>query len=150
MKKIPLKGKYGNGKEILIDDEDFDSLSSHSWYANHEGRPLSCINYKNTYLPRFLLNPPKNMEVDHINGDILDNRRGNLRLATRQQNERNKKPKLGRFKGISKRNDKWRALIKVDGKHVYLGTHATPDAAALAYNEGAMKYFGEFAGLNPI
>lgn len=89
--------------------------------------------------------------VDHIDGDPLNNRRANLRLATPSQNGRNKRPRktgLG-LKGVSleKGSKKWRAVIVVDGKCIHLGLHESPEAAYAAYCEAAPKYHGEFARL---
>ena len=104
---------------------------------------------------------PENMLVDHINRDKLDNRRSNLRLATRTQNEANKRKRRtqsggrasSKYKGVSfmkgeKRTKPWRATITIEGKVVPLGVYATQEEAALAYNKAAVKYFGEFSKLN--
>ncbi len=90
------------------------------------------------------------MEVDHRNGNGLDNRRFNLREATHAQNMRNQKlnrnNKSG-FKGVSYKRShrKWRACISMHGKTIELGYHDTPEIAYTAYCAGATKYHGEFA-----
>jgi len=89
--------------------------------------------------------------VDHINGNGLDNRRSNLRIATSQQNNRNRKIcnlNTSGFKGVRLDRNKWRADIRIDGKRKNLGRFVNPEAAAAAYDEAARKYFGEFATLN--
>lgn len=86
--------------------------------------------------------------VDHINGDGLDNRRINLRIATHQQNIRNQrlsKANTSGYKGVSKRNKRWGSCISVDGKTIHLGRFDTPEEAHEAYCQAARKYFGEFA-----
>ncbi len=92
--------------------------------------------------------------IDHIDGNPLNNRVENLRLASHKQNLRNqqvqRRPKSSRYKGVlwDKSIRMWRATIKVDGKKVYLGCSKDENVAVRLYNEGALKYFGEFAYLN--
>jgi HNH endonuclease len=93
-------------------------------------------------------------EIDHINGDCLDNRRENLRKATRSQNMANQ-PKIGgtwssHYKGVTwfKQRQKWRAQIKIEGRNHHLGLFINEDDAAKAYDEAAFQAFGEFAHLN--
>jgi hypothetical protein len=100
--------------------------------------------------------------VDHINGDSLDNRSANLRLCNRSQNMRNRpKPRIAKassqWKGVSfcphkaKQRKPWRARIHIgDRRIVRLGYFADEESAALAYNEAANVFFGEFARLNEI
>lgn len=93
-------------------------------------------------------------QVDHKNGDSLDNRKDNLRPATNQENSRNRKITASSgYKGVWQRTDtgKWRARIKIDGKFIVLGqAFPTAEDAARAYNEAAVERFGEFAVLNSI
>ena len=95
---------------------------------------------------------PKLM-VDHINGDKLDNRKENLRLATNQQNQMNSKPhknSTSKYKGVSwdKSRNKWIVLIKIGNKRKHIGRYQNEREAALAYDEVAKKIFGEYAHLN--
>lgn len=96
--------------------------------------------------------PPKNMHVDHINGDRDDNRIKNLRVCTPEQNSRNshKKTKKGSFRGVSFRKDcgKYVAGIRVNGKRMHLGFFDNKTDAARAYDKSAVKYHGEFATIN--
>jgi len=94
--------------------------------------------------------------VDHINGKTSDNRIENLRVCTHKENIRNctlkaKNNKSG-YRGVSfdKSRNKWQASIKVDYKSIGLGRFLNKEDAALAYNNFAKKYFGEFARLNII
>ncbi len=95
------------------------------------------------------------MDVDHINGNRLDNRKCNLRLATRSQNLQNSRKRTGcssRFKGVNwlGQNKRWRARIKVFGKEIALGCFISELEAAEAYNKAAKEHFGDFAKLNEI
>jgi hypothetical protein len=104
-----------------------------------------------SFLHRFVLNAERGQIVDHKDGNPLNNVRENLRLATRQENQRNRGPQRGRkYKGVRQSGQRFTASIVVDRKHISLGTYATDVEAAQAYNAGALQYFGEFAWLNPI
>jgi len=86
------------------------------------------------------------LTVDHINGDIADNRIENLRMATRQQqnfNQKVRKSKLG-VKGVQFRNGKYRATIRINGKQTHLGTFDTLEEAKEAYDTKAKEIQGEF------
>lgn len=89
-------------------------------------------------------------QVDHRNGNGLDNRRCNLRSATHSQQQQNTPPQRGRlFKGVSKtKTNRWVAKIKASDKVVSLGTFKCPLEAAKAYDAAAKKYFGEYARTN--
>lgn len=99
---------------------------------------------------RLLMDAGKGQQIDHANGDGLDNRRANLRFCTSSQNNWNSKPKGNSpYKGISQRaSGKWYAMICRDRKHYWLGMHDTPEEAARAYDEAAKRLHGEFARLN--
>ena len=93
-------------------------------------------------------------EVDHVDGNTLDNRRHNLRSVTRSQNSINKrapKSNTSGFKGVSQvRTGKWAAYIKKDYQKHHLGTFDTKEEAARAYNRAARQLFGEHALLNEV
>lgn len=96
-------------------------------------------------------------EVININGNRLDNRRGNLRFVTHQQNAFNTRKHrvengTSRFKGVSymRDKDKWRSRIMIGGREKHIGLYGTEEEAALAYNEAAKCYFGEYAKLNEV
>lgn len=88
------------------------------------------------------------LQVDHINGNTADNRLSNLRLATNQQNaanQRTPKNNTSGTKGVSARNGRWVAGIKIDGVRIHLGTFNTRELAAAAYAAAASSAFGSFA-----
>jgi len=147
------------GKVALIDDDDYDLVSSFKWYASKEGNCWYAM--RQAYNPirekirlhRFLLNPKPNEQCDHINGDGLDNRRNNIRIVTVSQNHMNRKRRLGsssQFKGVSKckSTNKWVARIEVKQKHIHLGYFFDEVEAAKAYNVAALKHFREYARIN--
>lgn len=141
----------------LIDDEDYDQLIAlKGWRVNAKG--YACIQYKDKktgksaviLMHRIIMSAPGGMDVDHINGDRLDNRRENLRLATRSQNLQNRiKRKIGssRYKGVVRDNrwqGTWQAFIR--GKSI--GTFKNELHAAVAYDLWAIHEFKEFAHTN--
>ena len=91
---------------------------------------------------------PEGMEIDHKDGNRINNNIDNLRLATKSQNMINR-PKVcsQRFKGVYPNHDRFMTRIMVDGKDVYLGTYDTQEEAYEVYKEAAIKYHGEFARL---
>lgn len=101
-----------------------------------------------------LVKVPKGMVIDHIDHDGLDNRKANLRPATRCQNMYHRKKTAAasrsKYKGVSRRknSNKWLARIRCEKKSIYLGTFASEIDAAKAYDRAAKKYHGEFASLN--
>jgi len=105
---------------------------------------------------REIMDAPAGMEVDHINGNGLDNRKCNLRLATSSQNKRNQRKQRrktsSKYKGVywHKRDKVWVVRIQAEGKEKYIGSYKTEQEAALAYNEAALKYHGEYAKLNEV
>jgi hypothetical protein len=100
---------------------------------------------------RLIINAPLGKEVDHINGDSLDNRRDNLRLCTRQQNCCNRKHQIkakSKYKGVHPRKDKWAAVIRFKKRLRHIGVFETEVAAAMAYDDKARELFGDFAFTN--
>jgi len=89
--------------------------------------------------------------IDHINHDMTDNRRSNLREATIQQNNMNKKIQKNNtvgYKGVRKFRNKFESNIMIDGKYKFLGNFSTPIEAAIEYDKKAIELFGEFACTN--
>jgi len=146
------------GATVLVDDADLPIVSRHSWHLSHNGYAIrrERINGRKPvlYLHRAIMSADWDGDVDHINGDKLDNRRCNLRYVTRAQNNMNMRTRRGssRFKGVvwHKQDRRWWAVIKAEGKQRSLGTYATQEEAAAAYNVAAKRFFGDFARLNEI
>ena len=161
MKKIALSGKKGNGKFALVDNSDYEYLNQFKWHISSPGYPTRGIwssqrkQNKLVNMHRELIKSEKGFEIDHINGDKLDNRRSNLRIVTHKQNIANQKlqsKSRSGYKGVSyyKNYKKWEAYICTNKKKYRLGYFITKEEGALAYNQAAIKYFGEFARLNRI
>ena len=157
-RRIPLiKGKFA-----IVDPSDYECLSEYKWhlaespagsYAARWGRTVN-NKRKKIWMHREVIDIPKNMVCDHINGIRLDNRSANLRPATVSQNVCNSpKLKIGtrsKYKGLEwdKTQRKWKARIQVNRKRIYLGSFSTEINAAKAYDEAAHKYHKEFARPN--
>lgn len=152
------------GKYALVDVEDYEYLRQWKWYYIKEGYAVRS-DYSNgrpaqqIKMHRQIMGEPEGMEVDHENGDKLDNRRLNLRVATRNQNQQNTgipKNNTSGYKGVSWNTQvkKWKACLQVqiNGKRktVYLGHYHNPVEGAKAYNQAALEYFGDFARLNNV
>ena len=157
MQKIPLsqQGKYKGRHFALVDDEDYLKVSKYRWSVSLPcGYAERRIKGKLERMHRFIMNVPKGFMIDHVNMNGLDNRRKNLRICTKAENMRNRnKTRLNKsgYKGVYLDfNNKWKAQLKKGKKVFNLGRFNTKEEAAMAYNTGAIKYFGPFANLNKI
>ncbi|MGB0854889.1 MAG: HNH endonuclease [Pikeienuella sp.] len=146
--------KLTRGFEAMVDDEDFMRVNAFCWTAQicpkspHLVYGQRYAGKKKTYLHRFILGAPKGVDVDHLNGNTLDNRKENLRLCSRSENLANSHRAQGvsGYRGVSrtKNKKKWRVQIK----NKSFGVFDTKEQAAHAYDEAARIEFGEFARLN--
>jgi hypothetical protein len=150
------------GKVAIVDDADYDLLSRYKWYAattrNKWYAETTLPQRRNVRMHSMLLPPIPGKRVDHINGDGLDNRRDNLRLATQRQNNFNRikcltvmgKSLTSKFKGVSwdQKRGKWRANINIFRKQKSMGRFDDEYLAARCYDLIAQQLFGEFACLN--
>lgn len=153
MKFILLGGKRGQGKFALVDDEDYEWASRHKWYLTNPGGYVAGYVASAQRLMRIhreILQASDDMQVDHINGDRLDNRRCNLRVCTHSQNffNKGKMPGKSGYKGVYNFGKRWKVMIQADRKQHYIGYFSSEIDAAKAYDEAAKKYHGEFARLN--
>lgn len=154
MKEIELT----RGQVALVDDDDFEWLSQFKWYAQKSGEGFyahrgdySSGKRRVVCMHRIILDAPISLQVDHANGDGLDNQKINLRLATSQQNGQNKRHPLRNnrlgIKGVywNKKRKKYQAVIKYNGKQINLGRFSLLADADKAYRNAEAKYFGNFA-----
>jgi len=140
--------------ECIIDAEDVVRCKRHGW--SMAGYASSKINGRFVSFHRFLLGiTDHDINVDHIDRNRLNNRKVNFRLCEKPQNTLNvgvRADNRSGYKGVywHERNQKWESHIDINRKRVYLGVFQSASEAALAYNEAAKKYHGEFAYLNNI
>jgi HNH endonuclease/AP2 domain len=148
--------------KLKVSPEDLDLLVNYSWCLGN-GYVVSKIDDKIIRLHRLIAarmflhfdikDPIK--QIDHKDTNKLNCRRSNLRLATHNENQRNKLIQTNNtsgYKGVSWRKDqlKWTAYIKLNGNKIHLGYFATAKEAAIAYNVAAINLFGEYANLNKV
>jgi hypothetical protein len=154
MKEIQLT----KGKVALVDDGDFERVNALKWQAfkNYQTwyarRNEGSTPRRNVRMHQYILGVRgKTSQIDHRDGNGLNNQRSNLRIATAMQNQSNRGPQRNNtsgFKGVCKRYGKWRAQIKYKGEKISLGTYPDPAEAARAYDRKARELFGEFAWQN--
>lgn len=150
-----MKSFFVNKHEVIVDDDAFVWASQMNWTIDRSGNTFYARNVKGR-LHRLVMGITDPMVlIDHKNGNGLDNRKSNLRRCSVAENNRNciKEPgKTSSFKGVSWKSSrkKWQAQIKVNGIVKYLGLFDNERNGAIAYNEAAQKYHGDFALLNQI
>ena len=159
MKEISLT----KGMVALVDDEDYEALAGRRWFGqpSKNGRTAYAVTkvghgrkgIRSVYMHQLVLGVGETgMEIDHKNGNGLDNRRANLRWATKVQQRANqavRKDSQSGFKGVNLLRGKyWAAHIRENGRQRHLGYFPTAEAAARAYDAQAREVFGEFARLN--
>ena len=161
--------KLSKGYIAVVDEDDYEWLIKHKWCSSSGHKTVYAVRGEATgvkykrkivMMHRQILGtaPFAGAQVDHINGNGLDNRRTNLRWVTHKQNRRNEPKRrikcTSSYKGVALvsgcKNPKWRAQIKVDGVQKFLGHFNEEIEAARAYNAAAMEYYGEFANLNSL
>ena len=142
---------YRNGVryEVLIDEEDLELVKAHkgTWAIGGGGRLYACSTKtrnkvcKTILMHRVLLDAPKGMDVDHINGDTWDNRRANLRVIPHGLNMQNLNHlwsnNTSGVRGVryNTRNRNWNACFGVGGRTVWVGTFPTKEEAAIAISK---------------
>mgnify|MGYP001062001530 CR=1 FL=1 len=149
---IPLT----KGAVARVDPADYERLTQMgSWCLNSSGYAVHYTKIngrrKTLLMHRLLMDAPRHLQVDHINRDKLDNRRENLRFATRSQNQANKnvgKNNTSRFKGVNQNKGKWEARIKYHGRRINLGRFTNRIKAALVYDVASLMLYRDFAGVN--
>jgi hypothetical protein len=139
---VPLS----QGAFAVVDGRDAERVSAHHWHLRC-GYAAAHIGGKHAPMHRFILDAPPGWEIDHKNRDRLNNRRGNLRVATRSQNQANSGTRAASgFRGVlwDAQRGKWRAYIN----NTTLGRFEGIEDAARAFDGAARARYGEFAVLN--
>jgi hypothetical protein len=162
MREICMPG----GFVALVDDEDYEWLIrdyawhkikgestfyAHAWLRGSKPK-------RKVYMHRIILGVPKGIEVDHIDGNGLNNRRNNLRSCTSSENHFNSRkrrlyggiPTTSLYKGVTqnKKSGNWITRIYIRGKQTHVGAFPTELEAAAAYDMAAIREYGRFAKVN--
>lgn len=163
--------KISRGYVAIIDAEDAELVSKHRWYAviapdQRRTRVYAStqINGRTVAMHRLIMNAPRGVDVDHGNGDGLDNRKTNLRLCDDSKNQANCliARSISGYKGVywEPQRDRqgklrtnpgtkpWKARLQVSGKRKFLGSFASAEQAAAVYDAAAIEAYGEFAATN--
>lgn len=161
--------KLTQGKVAVIDQSDYALVFNYKWHYRKDKKGGYAVH--STHRPgknpgairmhRLIIGAKVDENVDHINGNKLDNRRKNLRIATKSQNAVNRpkfiKNATSKYKGVhwyrsyvKGKTPHWRAEIRFHRKAIRLGRFETEKEAAIAYNKKAVELFGKFAYLNKI
>lgn len=156
-REIPLT----QGKVALVDADDYERLAQFNWYAVKHRHGFKAARSawlgdrkrKMVLMHRAVMDASDDQQIDHIDRDPLNNRRTNLRVATRAENARNTNSRRGStstYLGVSweTRRAKWIARIAVRGVGRHLGYFADEIEAARAYDASAKVHHGQFANLN--
>lgn len=142
---------------FIVDVEDIEKVSKYHWYISQKGY-IQAMHHENNHrysirLHRLLMDCPKGMVVDHINHNITDNRKCNLRVCTQDENMRNRKPdrnsKSG-IKGVYPENGKWRVMISYNRKQYRLGTYSDIQEAIKVRQRAEEHFYGAFANLQDL
>lgn len=157
MKEIKLT----RGLTTLVDDEDFNFLMQWKWHALKDKNTYYVKNKNQGLMHRLIMHTPRELEVDHIDHNGLNNQKDNLRNCLHRQNSANRRQvgKSGKMGVVLHHTTQYwnnkphhyiviRAQIKINGKMKTIGNFKTIEDAARAYDKFAEKYHGEFANLN--
>jgi hypothetical protein len=149
-----------NGTKFIVDNDVAAEMAGANWSASVVNRGKryvtgydSRLSKSPLYLHRLIVGALPGETVDHINGNSLDNRKENLRLATSSQNAMNAHKRAGtksKYKGVSFNQNLWRSGIYLNGKRIDLGYFKNEIDAARAYDQKALELFGEFARPNNV
>lgn len=159
---LPLQKSKGRERMFaLIDESEYQRVASFKWFAASSGRTFyarvtsGVIASHHKSMHAFIMKAEKGQRIDHINGNGLDNRLRNLRLASAAENSRNVfkrvEPCTSRFKGVIRTSSgKWASSIVCDGEPEFIGMFDAEEDAARSYDKRAVELFGEFAKTNEV
>lgn len=149
MREIELN----NGLKCLVDDDDFGYLNRFNWTAVKHRQTFYAIrneygakDQKGHRIHRVIMGITNSkILIDHIDGNGLNNQKSNIRICTPPQNRHNSVGwGLSKYPGVTKRGNRWIARIRPTGNHFHLGSFATEQEAAEAYQKKAKELYGEF------
>lgn len=160
-RQIVVIGQYAyipltQGYTAIIDAADVPLVEGYEWNAflsKHTTyvRRRTSVGGKlrNVWLHRVIAQTPDGLDTDHVDGDGLNNTRGNLRIVTSSQNQCNQRRRdcnTSGHKGVSwyKRNQQWRVQIAVNNRKTHIGYFPNIDDAVAAYEKASMEFHGEF------
>jgi len=153
MKLIELN----KGMHAKVDDDDFDRISSVKWSVSKHGNCyyanrgfMENGKLRSVQMHQEILNFPDGVDIDHINGDALDNQKCNLRICSHQQNTFNRRPNKSTDTGYKdihfvQKTHQFTVCITKDSKKKHIGNFKTLSEAVVAYNDAADTLHGEFA-----
>ena len=163
MREITIIGNVAHipltrGMVAIVDAEDFHLVDGRKWSAKVDGEHVYASSNgrdnrgqrKTLRLHRHILGVTSSgVEIDHIDGNGLNNRRENLRIVTKAQNQHNRKKSANNtsgFKGVfwHRAAGKWAAAIRLNGKRSHLGLYVRPEDAHAAYQSASERLHGEF------
>jgi hypothetical protein len=143
--------RTASGAVIKVDAADLKWAKQHCWFVSHNGYAYRHLKKGTARMHRELMHAPRSKDVDHINGDRLDNRRANLRIASRSNNLKNKtRRRSDNTTGVTgvywhQQCRKWTAQIHINGRAKHLGLFATKAGAAKARRVAEIHHYREFA-----
>lgn len=148
--------KLTKGKQAIVDDEHYDLLNQWKWCYNGD-YAYRQENNKGILMHRFLLNAKKGEFCDHINRDKLDNRKLNIRICSKAENQQNQPVRSDSstgYKGVTPwprgKVRRWKAYIGINNRVNSLGYYETKEEAAYVYDQAALQLYGDYASLNLI
>lgn len=157
LNEYDLSNEYGvgfalnTGNPFFFDKEDYEKIKKYSWREDSTGY-ITTNDYSfrrgQFGLHRYIMDFPSGLVIDHLNHDIKDNRKINLRLCTIQENILNSKVPSNNtsgIKGVRKNGDKWYAVITINGNNINLGTYKTFEEAIEVRKNAELEYFGEYS-----
>jgi hypothetical protein len=149
MREIQLSKGY----VAYVSECDYVRVAARRWHAKVRKGVVYAATYvqrKAVYMHRFILDAPHGVQVDHIDHNGLNNARDNIRLATSQQNMRNRRTGSTNTSGVKgvwwcRNAQKWRAALKIRGKPIQVGYFSTKEEAAIAIARKRAEMHGEYA-----
>lgn len=150
MVSLALINLSPTSKNFEIDDIDFNLVSQYTWFLDSDGYPVAHIRGKTKSIMILLVGKG----YDHKDRNPLNNKRTNLRKASRTQNNANRGLcKIGctsKYREVNLKDGRWRATVSYQHRQLHIGCYDTELDAARAYNKYATIYYGEFATLNEV